>query len=40
MYTVGDAQSHLSLVGDGGEEEDVWHVHSMGCSVRHVSCGE
>ena len=28
MYAVGDAQWHMSLVGDGGGEEDLCHVHS------------
>ena len=28
MYAVGDAQGHMSLVGDGGGEEDLCHVCS------------
>ena len=29
----------MSLVGDGGEEEDLCHVHSGGHSVTHVPNG-
>ena len=29
----------MSLVGDGGGEEDLWHVRSGGCSVTHVPSG-
>ena len=39
MYAVGDAQSHMSLVGDDGGEEDLCHVRSGGCSVTHVPSG-
>ena len=38
MYAVGDTHSHMSPVGDGGEEE-LCHVHSGGCSVTHVPSG-
>ena len=38
MYTVGDTHSHMSLVGDGGEEE-LWHVRSGGSSVIHFPSG-
>ena len=30
----------MSLVGDGGGEEELWHVRSGGCSVTHVPSGE
>ena len=36
MYAVGDIQSDMSLVGYGGGEEDMWHAHSGGRSVRYV----
>ena len=39
MYAVGDAQSHMSLVGDGRGEEDLCHVRSGGRSVTHVPSG-
>ena len=29
----------MSLVGDGGGEEDLWHVRSGGRSVTHVPSG-
>ena len=29
----------MSLVGDGGGEEELWHVRSGGCSVTHVPSG-
>ena len=29
----------MSLVGDGGGEEDLCHVRSWGCSVTHVPSG-
>ena len=32
MYAVGNAQCHMSLVGDGGGEEDLCHVRSGGHS--------
>ena len=32
MYAVGDAQCHMSLVGDGGAQEDLCHVRSGGHS--------
>ena len=28
MYAVGDTPSHMSPVGDGGGEEELWHVRS------------
>ena len=39
MYVVGDAQCHMSPVGDGGGEEDLCHVRSGGRSVTHVPSG-
>ena len=39
MYAVGDAQRHMSPVGDGGGEEDLWHVRSGGRSATHVPSG-
>ena len=39
MYAVGDTHSHMSPVGDGGGEEELWHVCSGGHSVTHVSSG-
>ena len=36
MYIVGDTHSHMSPVGDDGGEEDLWHVHSGGCSMGHI----
>ena len=36
---MGDAQRHMSLVGDGGGEEELWHVRSGGCPVTHVPSG-
>ena len=39
MYTVGDAQRHMSPVGDGGGEEELWHVRSGGRLVTHVPSG-
>ena len=39
MYAVGDTQSHMSPVGDGGGEEELCHVRSGGCSVTHVPSG-
>ena len=30
MYTVGDAQSHMLPVGDGGGEEDLCNVRTGG----------
>ena len=39
MYAVGDAQWHMSLVGDGGGEEDLCHVRSGGHSLTHVPSG-
>ena len=39
MYAVGDTDSHMSPVGDGGGEEELWHVRSGGCSVTHVLSG-
>ena len=29
----------MSLVGDGGGEEELWHVRSGGRSVTHVPSG-
>ena len=29
----------MSLVGDGGGEEDLWHERIRGCSVRHIPSG-
>ena len=29
----------MSLVGDGGNEEDLYHVHSRGCSPIHDGLG-
>ena len=29
----------MSPVGDGGGEEELWHVRSGGCSVTHVPSG-
>ena len=29
----------MSPVGDGGGEEELWHVRSGGCSVTHVLSG-
>ena len=39
MYAVGDTLSHMSPVGDGGGEEELWHVRSGGFSVTHVFSG-
>ena len=39
MYAVGDAQRHMSLLGDGGGEEELWHVRSGGRSATHVPSG-
>ena len=39
MYAVGDTHSHMSPVGDGGGEEELWYVRSGGCSVTHVLSG-
>ena len=39
MYAVGDAQCHMSLVGDGGGEEDLCHVRSGGHSLTYVPSG-
>ena len=39
MYTVGDAHSHMSLVGDGGGEEHLCHVRSGGHSLTYVPSG-
>ena len=39
MYAVGDTHSHMSPVGDGGGEEELWHVRSGGRSVTHVPSG-
>ena len=39
LYAVGDAQCHMSLVGDGGGEEDLCHVRSGGHSLTYVSSG-
>ena len=39
MYAVRDIQSHMSLVGDWGGEEDLCHVRSGGRLVRHVPSG-
>ena len=39
MYAVGDTHSHMFPVGDGGGEEELWHVHSGGRSVTHVASG-
>ena len=39
MYAVGDTHSHMSPVGDGGGEEELWHVRSGGHSVTHVPSG-
>ena len=39
MYAVGDTHSHMSLVGDGGGEEELWHVRSGRRSVIHVPSG-
>ena len=39
MYTVWDAHSHMSLVGDGGGEEDLCHVCSGGHSLTSVPSG-
>ena len=36
MYAVGDAQCHMSLVGDGGGKEDLCHVRSGGHSLTYV----
>ena len=35
MYAVGDAHSHMSLVGDGGGEEDLCHVR-IGDTHSHI----
>ena len=29
----------MSLVGDDGGEEELWHVRSGGCSMTHVPSG-
>ena len=34
---MGDIQSDMSPVGDGGGEEDLLHIHNGRHSVRHVS---
>ena len=39
MYAVRGAHSHMFPVGDGGGEEELWHVHSGGRSVTHVPSG-
>ena len=39
MYAVGDAQLHMSPVGDGGGEEDLCHVRSGGHSLTYVPSG-
>ena len=39
MYAVGDAQCHMSSVGDGRGEEDLCHVRSGGRSVADVPSG-
>ena len=39
MYAVGDAQGHMSLVGDGRGEEELCHVRIGGRSVTHVLSG-
>ena len=39
MYAVRDAHSHMFPVGDGAGQEELWHVHSGGCSVTHVASG-
>ena len=39
MYAVGDTRSHMSPVGDGGEEEDLCHVRSGGHSLTYVPSG-
>ena len=39
MYAVGDAQLHMSLVGDGGGKEDLFHVHSGGRSLTYAPTG-
>ena len=39
MYAVGDTHSNMSLVGDGGGEEDLCHVRSGGHSLKHVPSG-
>ena len=39
MYTVGDTHPHMFPVGDGGGEEELWHVCRWGRSVTHVSSG-
>ena len=38
MYTMEDAQSHMSLVRNLGGQEDLSHVPSGGRSVTHVPC--
>ena len=39
MYAVGDAQCHISPVGDGGGEDYLSHVCNGGCLVAHVPSG-
>ena len=39
MYAVWDAHSHMFPVGDGGGEEELWHVPSGGRSVAYVPSG-
>ena len=36
IWAVVDVQSAMSPLGDGGGDEDVWHIHNGGCSVRYV----
>ena len=39
MYAVGDAHSHMSPVGDGGGEEELWHVRSGWMGGERRICG-
>ena len=39
MYAVADTHSYMFPVGDGGGEEELWHVRSGGRSVTHVPSG-
>ena len=39
MYAVGDAQSHMSQVVDGGGEENFSQVRRGGCSPTPVLSG-
>ena len=39
MYAVGDTHSPMFPVGDGGGEEELWHVRSGGRSVTRPQWG-